>query len=258
MDVTAATEPAPGGRNDDGYVIGPDFAAVLDGCTAATDRDSGCAHDVPWLVARLSGHLSAELFRGSDRPLSTILSRAIALTCDDHRGSCDLSNPDSPSSTVTIVRQTGDTLDYLVLADSPLVVEYTGGGLEVITDTRPERLKGRPLDEVARRRYTPDGFWVAGIKPEAGPASRVGTITGVRRALLLSDGASRLTERYDHTWEDLLALADKAGPRVLIQQAHEADSRAETAAAQRGETVRGKPFDDATAVLCQIADTAAD
>jgi hypothetical protein len=56
------------------------------------------------------------------RPLQVRVAddlRAIIATCRLHEHTCDLSNPDSPSTTVVMARQRNDQLDYLILADSP-------------------------------------------------------------------------------------------------------------------------------------------
>jgi hypothetical protein len=260
MDVSAATEPVPGRPNDDGYLAGPGFAAVLDGCTDPGCRDSGCAHDVPWLVARLSGNLAAALSTGFDRPLPELLAEAIRRTCGEHGDACDLSNPDSPSSTVTILRESGDTVDYLVLADSPLLLEYTDGALDVIVDDQVNHLPSYTYDSVARLRNAAGGFWVASTAPEAAWQGVSGSVprNRLRRALLLTDGASRLAERYGRPWRELLDLADRAGVRELLRQVHREDAAAQRIRESTGESVRGKVYDDATAVLCRIADSAFD
>lgn len=249
--ISAATRPAPGSVNDDGFVVGPSFAVVLDGCTDP-GRPSGCVHDVPWLVARLSGHLTQRLTVAGDAPLTEVVARAIERTGDEHRTECDLSHPDSPSSTVTAVRVVGNRLDYLLLADSPLVVTRRDGGTEALVDRRPERLSGRSFDEVAVRRNTPDGFWVAAARPEAAYRAVTGSIpvSELSSVLLLTDGASRLVDRHGHDWAELVTIAEHDGPDELLARVHRADS----AAAAAGTARRGKSHDDATAVLCRFDD----
>ncbi|WP_345403599.1 protein phosphatase 2C domain-containing protein [Nonomuraea salmonea] len=124
--VTYATRPGSARPNEDLVVAGPSWIAVLDGATAAPGVDSGCVHDVAWLVGRLGGALAAELSRDAPDPLAVVLERAIEATAAGHAPSCDLANPDSPSATVALVR-VRERLEYLVLGDSPVVLSLAGG-----------------------------------------------------------------------------------------------------------------------------------
>jgi hypothetical protein len=63
---------------------------------------------------------------------------------------------------------------------------------------------------------------------------------------LLTDGASRYSERYGHSWENLVDLLETAGPRALVDRVRRYDSDAAVGA------FRGKRYDDATAVLCRL------
>jgi hypothetical protein len=44
--------------NEDYAAAGPDWAIVLDGATHFDGVDTGCIHDVPWLVRRLAAALA--------------------------------------------------------------------------------------------------------------------------------------------------------------------------------------------------------
>jgi len=94
----AATRP-----NEDYAAAGPDWAIVLDGATHSDGVDTGCIHDVPWLVRHLAAALTEQMITG-EASLPDALARAIETTCAAHADSCDLTNPDSPSSTVAMVR----------------------------------------------------------------------------------------------------------------------------------------------------------
>jgi len=255
MDQLTATRPAPGTVNDDTFLTGPRFAAVLDGCTDP-GRPSGCEHDVPWLVAHLSGHLAAQLAMAEGTSLPDVLERAIELTREDHPN-CDLSNPDSPSSTVTIIRETDEHLDYLVLADSPLLLEHTDGRVTHLVDDQVEHLPSYTFDAVAHWRNRPGGFWVASTDPDAAHHGVTGQLPrdDVRRALLMTDGVSRLVDRYEWAWDHLVTVAAKSGPTALIEAVHTQDSLVGDPTGPWPDPLPGKRFDDATAVLCHIADT---
>jgi hypothetical protein len=107
LEIVHATAPCPGAVNEDVVLTGPAFVAVLDGATAP-GASTGCVHSVTWCVHHLSARLSVKLLTG-ESDLREVLREAISELVADHRGSCDLSNPDSPSSTVSMVRARGNT-----------------------------------------------------------------------------------------------------------------------------------------------------
>jgi hypothetical protein len=247
MQVSFATEPAPGRPNEDFVGAGADWAVVLDGATAPAGVDSGCVHDVRWLVHRLGAELGRLLLLEPAVALADLLERAIALVRAAHGSSCDLENPDSPSSTVTLLRASEKAVDYLVLCDSPLVVEV-GGAVRVVLDGRASRLPERTISGVSAARNRPGGFWVASTDPRAAHEALHGSFdrAAVGRVALLSDGASRFVERFHlGTWSDLLDLLEKAGPGELIRRVRAAESV---------DPGRGKIHDDATAVLIGLSE----
>jgi Protein phosphatase 2C len=125
--------------NEDYAVAGPDWALVLDGATHFEGVDTGCIHDVPWLVGNLAAALVGQLILGPAN-LPETLASAIEATCSAHAGTCDLANPDSPSSTVALVRSVGTAIEYLVLGDSPVVLR-TGDGITPVVDDRVDHLQ---------------------------------------------------------------------------------------------------------------------
>jgi hypothetical protein len=242
MQITFATSAGGERPNEDYAACGPGWAVLLDGATPRDDVDSGCIHDVPWLARRLAAGIVAGLLR-DEAPLPAVLAEAIQRTCDAHAGSCDLSNPDSPSSTVAIVRVRAEVLDYLVLGDSPVILRR-GTGIVPICDDRADRLPGgRPYSaELVRRwRNTPGGFWVASTSQQAAREAVTGSAKGITEAALLTDGVTRLIERYGATWAELLnALEGTDGPAALIRRVREEE---------RAAPAPGKRHDDATAIL---------
>lgn len=239
MQVNYASEPAPGATNEDAIVAGLNFVAVLDGATAAPGVDSGCRHDVAWYSRQLAGQLALRL-HGSAAALPELLAESIAAVMAEHADTCDLSNPNSPSATVAMLRQHGSMVDYLVLADSPILLD--DGNLRVVVDDRLDRLPDYSVAGVARSRNAAGGFWVASTDPLAARHALTGTVESVRRAAVLSDGAARLVERFEQlSWSELLDALASDGPAAVIARTR----RAEAAAPER----RGKRFDDATAAL---------
>jgi hypothetical protein len=245
MRITYATESAPGHVNEDYAVCGNEWAVVLDGATAPDGVDSGCIHDVPWLVRHLAAAITRRILLDST-PLPDLLAGAIKETTDAHAATCDLSNPDSPSSTVSIVRVRGDLADYLTLGDSPIVVRGADQAFTPIADDRLAHLPGgRPysLELVRSLRNKRGGFWVASTEPEAAYRAVTGSVpfgTGAEVGIF-TDGVSRLVESYGYEWEHVFSVLETSGPSGVI---------ALVRGAEHERPLRGsKQHDDATAVL---------
>ena len=155
-------------------------------------------------------------------------------------------NPDSPSSTVAMARWGGGRFECLVLGDSPVVVRRTDGSIDVVEDDRVMRLPGGPpysLDLVRAHRNRPGGFWVASTSRDAAYEAVTATFTEdeVGSAALLTDGVTRLVERYGRTWDELLAALRADGPDHVIELVREAERAA--------PATYGKRYDDATALV---------
>lgn len=235
--------------NEDLVLTGPDFVVVLDGASAPAWLESGCKHSVAWLVGQLAAQLAAPLLTRSQAPLADLLAEAISALRRQHVNTCDLANPDSPSSTVSIVRATPEGVDHLVLADSPVVLRTNDRHLQVIVDSRVDEIPEYTFEAVRRLRNQPGGFWAASTDPRAAYEAISGTTVrdAVDVVAVLSDGASRYAERYSHSWSDLVAVLEQEGPQALIDKVHAADL-----AAPDG-SFRGKRHDDASAVLWHLS-----
>lgn len=245
VEMSQLSEAVPGGVNEDFVVTTADTVVVMDGVTSA-DGPTGCVHDVRWLTRNLAGPLAAGLMSRPDRPLADTLYEAITALCLLHQDSCDLDNPDSPSTTVTVARCRGDRLEYLALADSPLIIEQHDGQLVEVLDHRNHRLPNRPGVPNSAFRNQPDGYWVAGARPEAAHQALTGAVplADVRGLAVMTDGASRLVEQFGWTWRRLLDTLQHGGPARLV--------RAVRAAERAMPAGPGKRFDDATVVHCRI------
>ncbi|MFI6507638.1 protein phosphatase 2C domain-containing protein [Streptosporangium sp. NPDC050855] len=246
MRISYETVAAPGRpHNEDHVIAGPTWVAVLDGATAPAGVDSGCEHDVPWLVAQLGSALTHRLATRPGESLPDLVAAAIRATMAAHADTCDLTDPDSPSSTMAVLRRRDDLVDYLVLCDSPIALRRTDGTLTVVDDDRTGHLPGgRPysLDLVRRSRNRPGGFWVASTEPEAAYEALSGSVEAstVSGALLLTDGVTRLMEWYGHPWEQLVDTAATDGPGELIRWVRREEQG-------RGAPSFAKRHDDATA-----------
>jgi hypothetical protein len=245
VQLSHATDAAPGRPNEDLVVTGPDWAVVLDGATPWPGGPSGCVHGVRWFVQRLAAALAARLLADDPASLPGLLAAAIGEVRSAHGDGCDLENPDSPSSTVAIIRIQAGRLEYLVLCDSPVALRRRSGDITVIADDRLARLPGGPpytVQQVRACRNAAGGFWVASTKPEAASHAVCGSmpLDEVSDAALCSDGVTRLTEWYGHTWADVFARLAGDGPAGLIARLREA----ERARPRPG----AKQHDDATVV----------
>ncbi|MGW0481592.1 protein phosphatase 2C domain-containing protein [Nonomuraea sp. NPDC003214] len=243
-----AAAPARGGehRNEDYVVAGPSWVALFDGASAPPGVPSGCVHDVRWLVRALAIGVAARMDGGE--PLADVLAGAIADVMARHAGTCDLSNPDSPSATAALARLRGDRLDYLVLCDSAIGLRGRDGGVTVVRDDRLDRLPGgRPysVELVSSLRNRPGGFWVASTCPSAAARALTGTAeaAGLSGVALFTDGVTRLADWYGRAWADLVEGARE--PEALIAEVRRLER-------ERGP-VSGKRHDDATAAWMSVS-----
>jgi hypothetical protein len=245
MDFAFATEPSPGRPNEDHLLLSAGFVILLDGVTPIPGLDSGCMHGPRWLVRMLGGHLAEAMSVDETAGLDQLLADAIDAVCRRHVHTCDLANPNSPSSTVAMVRERAGHLDYLVLCDSAVVFEDPGG-IVAINDDRTGTLPAYDRDSVARLRNRPGGFWVASTAPEAAGEAVTGTVRldGLVRLLLCTDGVSRLVDFFGRSWPEVFELVEERGPRAVIDAVRACEIRYPDRLAHPGRRV--KQHDDAT------------
>ncbi|MEV6366580.1 hypothetical protein AB0L86_06765 [Micromonospora musae] len=274
MRVRSASAPAPGREvNEDVVFRFGSLVGVLDGATVPEGFDTGCVHGPEWYVRHLAARIGlAEAARPTASLMSNLAAAILAVRAD-HGGDCDLDHPGTPSSTVCLLREGGDQADYLVLCDSPLVLD-AGGRISVVSDDRLDRAMadlretvaavpaGAMADRMTRfrravglqreRMNKTHGYWVAAADPDAAYHAVTGTVPlhgpgALRRAALLSDGASSAVEQFGLVdWPGLLDLLTTEGPGALIDQVR----TAERDLADRLR--RHKGVDDASVVLCEF------
>ena len=265
MHVSMATSAGRSGQpNEDFAGAVPGAAVLLDGA-GIPGTESICSHGVAWYTHRLGGALLGRLSRNDGRDLAAILATTIGEIAADHRDTCDIANPSSPQATVAIVRSHGGRLDYLLLADSFLVLDQVRGGPQVITDEREvttRRICSASLDGVPRgtpeydrirdscveamraSRNQPGGYWVAKDDPHAAEEAVTGSqpLHDLDSVALLSNGASRIVSPYGLTdWPGVLDLLGANGPADLIRRVRQAE-------AAGGADARAP--DDATVAHC--------
>jgi hypothetical protein len=234
--------------NEDFAGAVPGAAVLLDGA-GIPGTESICSHGVAWYTHRLGGALLGRLSRDDGLDLGAILAATIEEIAADHRSTCDISNPSSPQATVVIVRAHEGRLDYLLLADSFLVLDQVRGGPQLITDEREvtsRRTCSAPLDGIARgtpdydrirdsciealqaRRNQQGGYWIAKDDPRAADEAVTGSrpLHEVAGLALLSNGASRIVSPYGLAdWPGVLELLGTSGPAEIIRRVRQAEAR---------------------------------
>ncbi len=258
--VTASSDPgSPDKPNEDGVVICADTVAVLDGATARTD--TGCIHGVAWFVE----HLAKAFAEHSDLSPADALASAISATADQHRDTCDLAHPGTPSAAVAIMQARSGVVRYLLIGDITLMID-TAHGLQVMTDdrvgttARTERAtadslpsgsaeKDHALIRMKRAelaaRNVPGGFWIAAADPGVVTNALTSEVPlrEVRRAAMLTDGAVRAVDPLKlYDWPTLLTELGTSGPNELIRQVRAAENTDPAGA----RWPRNKIHDDAT------------
>jgi hypothetical protein len=183
--IETAERGAPGRVTEDRIRVLPNAVVVLDGVTSRTrppDRNGG------WYASKLADEL-ARLINDTD-PLTDLLAQAISTLVEEH----GLVPGDSPSSTAAIVRWNDETIDALVLCDTPVVA--FGQSTRVLQDTRLEDL--RPDPDILRWKNKPGGYWVAEADPAAGHQAVTTTWRRdeTRCVIALTDGVSCGVSEY--------------------------------------------------------------
>ncbi|WP_433266200.1 hypothetical protein ACQPZF_40180 [Actinosynnema sp. CS-041913] len=226
---------------EDRIVVLPNAVVLLDGATSPTPRE----RDGGWHSRALADELRS--LRGD---LADELAQAIGRLAAKH----GLTPGDAPSSTVAMVRWTDDTVDALVLADSPVVV--FGERAEVLADDRLRNLRGK-VDRITDWRNRDGGFWVAEADPRAAHQAvrRSWRRDEVRAVLMATDGVSCGVDDYGlfADWQTVLDITFAKGPEAVLDAIREA----EAADPERVRWRRSKVHDDqALAVLRFVPENA--
>ncbi|AOR32109.1 hypothetical protein BFF78_14495 [Streptomyces fodineus] len=228
---------------------------VLDGVTPPRGA-TGCLHSVPWFTARLGGALTELTVSGRDLTLPDILSRAIERTAEAHAATCELSHPRTPQATVALARWSPDTVEYLVLSDSALLLRGPDGTVTPVLDDRMARLPRSALatDALvdATLRNKEGGFFTAAADPSVAARAVAGTLPRREVCALaaLTDGATRWTEKFhEGDWRALFELVAKEGARSLVDRVRELET---TDRETRTFLRRSKTHDDATVVYVEL------
>jgi hypothetical protein len=277
MQVTLASRRSPDATSNEDFIGATASAVVvIDGASVPPELGTGCRHGTAWFARQLGTQLLALLTTQADRSPADSLEQAITNVAALHADTCDLGHPGSPSATVAILREQPGCIDYLVLGDTTILLEEPAG-IRVVTDDRLENVAAGQhsamhqhatgsadhdrsfaelVTEQRRHRNHPDGFWVASTDPAAAQHALTDIVPreGLRRAAVLSDGATRLVDRFGLLeWPSFLHVLAEQGPDAIIQQVRAAE--ASDPDGQRWP--RGKRHDDATAAYLVLNDATA-
>ncbi|GGK62922.1 hypothetical protein Sme01_05020 [Sphaerisporangium melleum] len=242
--MTSAAAARAGRVNEDFTGAVPTAAVLIDGA-GIPGAESVCRHGVAWYAGRLGCGLLGLLSQVPDRGLPAVLAEAIERVTGDHRDTCDVAAPISPSATVAILRVSRGFAEYLVLGDAVMVLGRDGAAPLVVTDPR-EAAVSRPyrsalaatpegsqeyrrlLEDLRANRNRPGGFWVAKDDPRAADEALTGglPVSELTDAALLSNGASRIVDRFRLTdWPGAMAVLASSGPAEVIRRVRRAEAR---------------------------------
>ncbi|MFD6443635.1 protein phosphatase 2C domain-containing protein [Promicromonospora sp. NPDC060204] len=253
-------------NNQDRYVTGDGFAAVLDGATSvAGDR----SHDPGWYAEQLARVIGETVPDGE--PLAEAVAAAIRTARDAH----SLTPATTPTSTVALARWSDDIVETYVLGDSYVVVLPTAGGEQIHTDNRLDEVataersayrrrlaEGHGYDhghrallldlqaEQARRVNQSGGYWIAGAEPEAAlhGITTIEKREAVSGLLLASDGVDPERHPEADNWSDLYDEATGHGPDQVLRRIHET----EQTDPDGRRWPRSKPHDDKTLIVVSL------
>ena len=230
--VRITTAQLPPGGGDDAIITTGDAVIMLDGASAFIP--------VPVPASAYADHLARQIARlTDDRPggdLRGILADAIAATARD----LDLQAGKSPSSTVIILRHSGEHADCLVLGDSLAILAgqaITDDRLSHVSPALRERYRERLAEghgydqqhrqllrelqrEQARQRNRPGGYWIAETDPEAADHALVtrSPADAVPWAVLATDGAYKTMPQLGITdWSALRNASDQDLADILAR-----------------------------------------
>ncbi|AUI63074.1 protein phosphatase 2C domain-containing protein [Amycolatopsis sp. BJA-103] len=207
-----------------------DHVAVLDNAVVILDGATSPHPDLPpggWYASLLVRSLSQALSAEPEADLAALLAGSIA----DVARREGLEPGHSPSSTVSIARWTDDTVDGLVLADSPIIA-FGPSGADPLTDDRLATLRDsgqlRTGADVRAKRNAPGGFWVAEAEPKAATEAvrRSWPRSEVEALLLATDGVAIGVDEYGlFGWPEVLAMSRKRGPDAVLDAVRTAEKQ---------------------------------
>ncbi|HLL66721.1 MAG TPA: protein phosphatase 2C domain-containing protein [Micromonosporaceae bacterium] len=264
---TAERPGSPDRPTEDRIFLAPSAVVVLDGAS----EPMPVKHDGGWLAEELGTALCTALSASPDVDLTDLLADAISTTARMHQltpGAC-------PSTTVSIARWYDDSLDILILGDSPIVVATHDLRVSHLRDDRLasvaveerrvfrehrsgqfgiERSKEWQTLVAAQRRARnrPHGYWIAEADPSAARHAlrRRWDVSKLSALMVMTDGVGNGVDRYGvpGDWHDAIKIARRR-PADLINAVHAAESADKDGA----RWPRSKRHDDKALAVVEFA-----
>lgn len=261
--LTIRTAERPGGDRptEDRIFQTDNVIIVLDGATQAFTLERTGA----WIAQETGQRLIAAFEREPNIELRALLRGVIQAMADDY----DLVAGQSPSATVSITRFNAETIEVLVLCDSPVVILGTDGEITEVRDDRLARISDafrRPpglrdmtqpvwiegMKRFETYRNQPGGFWCVSASPEAADHAIIREFDPEKTAalMMMTDGVSAGIDSYQTppTWQEAFEIA-KPDPNALINLVHETELTDPDA----NKWPRGKTHDDKALALVTVA-----
>ncbi len=260
--LTVRTAQRPGGSrpSEDRIFQTDNSVIVLDGATQAFALERTGA----WIAEEVGQRLTAGLTDEPNIDLRALLKTCIAGLVEDY----NLEPGKSPSTTVSIARFNVDTIDILVLCDSPVIVLCTDNEITEIRDDRladisrsiyrpaGQRDMSNPewverVAELESFRNQPGGFWCVSASPEAADEAIVKRLSGkdCEAVMLMTDGVSAIVDAYDAVpgWRHAMGIG-RDDPKRLVTLVHNTELEDPTAA----KWPRGKIHDDKALAVIEL------
>lgn len=273
MKAVLATSPGHTGRPNEDFVgAACGIVVLLDGAGIPGTEEIS-RHGVAWYSYTLGATLLASMTREGGADPVVALADSIENVARRHRHTCDIVNPSSPQSTVAMIKVEDDRVDYLVLADTFVVLAPVDDEPQAITDSREvtvrgecssplqglsvgtleyERARHAVVDALRARRNQTGGYWIAKDDPQAAAEAVTGSVSlgDLDGAALLSNGASRIVDPYRLAeWSTVLGSLRTSGPDALLRRIRDAEAEAGAAGSLPGF----RSPDDATVAYCDLS-----
>jgi len=270
VQVALASSRSPDAATSDDFVAATaNVVIVLAGASVPPGLETGCVHGTSWFVRRLATALVGTFETDKKRTAKDNLAQAIANVNALHMTTCRLMHPRNPSSSVAILQEREQTIDFLLLGNTTILFDGPTD-LRVVSGDRVKEAAPVPaamapqeidrpsdssqgpviIDQGPHRRHSQSSRSVS-TDPNAADHAVTGAIQrrDLRRAAVLSDGITRLVDWFGHMdWPGLLDLLDRNGPEKLIERLRDV----ERSDPDRQRWPRDKTHENATAVVCHF------
>jgi hypothetical protein len=267
VQIALASLRSPDAAASEDFVIATqNVLVVLDGTSSPPEITTGCIHSAAWFVHRLGVAILDCFTMDMDSTPSMNLAQAITNLNSYHIATCDIMHPRNPSSAVAVLREREETIDFLVLG-STIVLLDEPGAVRMVSDIRAgvepqveyQKQTGSATDDLRSPESASQIFqhnhidWMhpVGTNPFVADHALTGVVhrRNLRRAAVLSDGAVRLANDSGLVdWSRFLDRLEDDGPGALIDRLR----HFERSEQDQQHKVPADASHDATAAVCRF------